>query len=119
MKHVRPLLLALAAMSAALPLAASAQQQPPSGAGSHHGHPFMKAMRELNLTDAQKSQMRQLISQYREAHPKGSTPDPAARRQLRTQLRNILTPQQQAQLKEDIRAMRPSPSPEPEATLLP
>ena len=63
-------------------------------------------MRNLNLTSQQQSQIRQLMQQYRAAHPEGSQPDPQARQQLRSQIMNILTPQQQAQFKSDMQRMR-------------
>ncbi|HEV2262307.1 MAG TPA: hypothetical protein VGR69_08485, partial [Candidatus Rubrimentiphilum sp.] len=75
----------------------------------------------------QQSQIKQLIDQYRQAHPRGSAPDPQAREQLRSQITAILTPAQQAQLKTQMQQARgrfggergrdrdrnPAPSPSP------
>ena len=60
----------------------------------------------LNLTDQQRTQIRQLISQYRQAHPRGSPLDPQAKAALHQQLLNVLTPEQRTQLQEP----QPAPS---------
>jgi Spy/CpxP family protein refolding chaperone len=56
--------------------------------------------RNLNLTDEQRTQMHQLIAQYRQAHPAGSSADPQARAQLYQRIRNLLTPQQRSELQQ-------------------
>ena len=85
----------------------------------------MRAMRGLNLSTQQQSQIQQLVQQYRQTHPRGSTPDPQSRKDLRTKVMAVLTPAQQAQLKTQMeqrqsqsgrerngnRFPRPSPSP--------
>jgi Spy/CpxP family protein refolding chaperone len=58
----------------------------------HHG------WRSLNLSEHQRAQIRQLVAQYRAAHPRGSAFDPQARAQLRKEILAILTPQQRAVL---------------------
>ena len=118
-------LLLPAAMSAALiaPVAVFAQQTnqaPAPGTygtqsqgqwqGRRHGgrHGFMRMMRGVNLSDQQKTQMKQLMQQFRQAHPKGSPPDRQARIQLHQQMLNILTPQQRTQVQQNIQQMRQS-----------
>ncbi|MDQ6929661.1 MAG: hypothetical protein M3126_03210 [Candidatus Eremiobacteraeota bacterium] len=64
------------------------------------GAGIMRRFTELNLTDAQKSQIQALMTQFRQAHPQGSAPDPQARQALHTQITNILTPQQRTQLQQ-------------------
>jgi Spy/CpxP family protein refolding chaperone len=64
----------------------------------HHGFGFGHGWRNLNLTGTQQTQLHQLMAQFRQAHPRGSTPDPQAREQLHQQMLAILTPQQQTQL---------------------
>jgi Spy/CpxP family protein refolding chaperone len=119
------------ATALAVPVAGFAQGQPSpaplgqSGQGQRHhgGFGFMRAMRGLNLSAQQQSQIQQLVQQYRQAHPKGSTPDPQSRKDLRTKVMAVLTPAQQAQLKTQMeqrkaqfgreRGNRPQPSPSP------
>ncbi|HET9031105.1 MAG TPA: hypothetical protein VFN49_13115 [Candidatus Aquilonibacter sp.] len=108
---VTPFLLSGAlAVAIGLPIAGFAQQvpaqSPPSapqqGAfGHHHRGGMMHRFKDLNLSDQQKQQIKSLMQQFRQAHPRGSQPDPAARKQLHSQILSVLTPQQQAQLKAD------------------
>ena len=63
----------------------------------HNG--TMGRFARLNLTDQQRTQIRQLTQQYRQAHPWGSASDPQAREELHQQILNVLTPEQRAQLK--------------------
>lgn len=106
-----------AAMAAALivPAAVLAQQAPdPStspAAGQqwqreHHGGGMMRMFRDLNLSDQQKTQIQQIMQQYRQAHPRGSAPDPQARKQMRDQIMNVLTPQQRTQLQQEMQRFR-------------
>jgi Spy/CpxP family protein refolding chaperone len=94
------------------------------GERHHGGFGFMREMRSLNLSAQQQSQIQQLMAQYRQAHPHGSTPDPQARKDLRTKVMAVLTPAQQQQLKADQAKRkaqfggerhrnRPEPSPSP------
>ncbi len=66
----------------------------------------MRMFKGINLTDQQRTQVTQLMQQYRDKHPKGSTPDPAGRKALRQQMMNVLTPDQQAQVKQNMSQMR-------------
>jgi len=75
--------------------------QPMQGRRHHGGFGFMREMRSLNLSTQQKSQIQQLMRQFRQAHPRGSAPDPQARKDLRTKVMAVLTPAQQQQLKAD------------------
>ncbi len=121
MKSLRSLLLP-AALGVALiaPVAVFAQQaaQSPApgaysqGQGQWHGHHrgFMGALHGVNLSDSQKAQIKQIMQQFRQAHPEGSMTDPQARRQARQQLMqqvmNVLTPQQRTQVQQNIQQMR-------------
>lgn len=86
--------------------APAASAAPGQWGGHRHHAGFMRAMRGLNLTDQQKTQIKQLVQQFRQAHPRGSQPDPEARKQLRQQILGVLTPAQQAQLKTNMQHMR-------------
>lgn len=96
--------------SLAIPVTALAQQAPPPaaataapGASARHGHRhgvgLRKALRSLNLSPAQQTQIDQAFAQARQ----NRTADPANRKANRSQLRSrieaILTPAQRAQLK--------------------
>lgn len=100
--------------------------QPIQGQRHHGGFGYMREMRSLNLSAQQQSQIKQLMAQYRTSHPRGSTPDPQARKDLRTKVMAVLTPAQQQQLKTDQAKRqsefqgqgqrhrnRPEPSPSP------
>jgi Spy/CpxP family protein refolding chaperone len=65
----------------------------------------MRMLQGVNLTDQQKAQIRQLMTNYRQAHPQGSQPDPQARKQLHEQIMSILTPAQQAQVRANMERM--------------
>ena len=111
------LLTSAAALAMAVPSLALAQQAPgPARTGHRAG--FVRIVRSLNLSPEQRTQMRQIVAQYRQAHPKGSKPDPQARKALRAQLLAILTPDQRLQLKSDIHR-RKSMQPVPEETAQP
>lgn len=115
MKVLRNVLLPAAAAAALiLPVGALAQQAPPATAapgaqqwqghrGGHRG--FMRMFRDLNLSDQQKTQIQSIVQQYRQAHPRGSQPDPQARKQMRDQIMNVLTPQQRTQLQQKMQQM--------------
>ena len=79
--------------------------------------------KNLNLTQDQQSKIQTIMQQYRQAHPKGSTPDPNARKAMRDQIDAVLTPQQLDQLKAERAQMRQhrengenQPAPQPTAT---
>jgi len=85
----------------------------------------MRLFQGVNLTDQQKTQIRQIMQQYRQAHAPGTPPDPQARRQLHDQILNVLTPAQRAQVEQNMQRMRQErqnerlqqrPAPEPSAT---
>jgi Spy/CpxP family protein refolding chaperone len=98
--------LSVAAVLAA-PLAAFAQPAAPAvpspGAAApthkHHRSPYMAALRSLDLTDAQRTQISDTMKAARAA---GKTADPATRRanfeKTRAQIDAILTPAQRTQL---------------------
>ena len=133
MFNFRSLLVPAALATAlAMPAAGFAQVQPspapltPAMQGQRHhgGFGFMREMRSLNLSTQQQAQIKQLTQQYRQSHPRGSTTDPQARKDLRTKVMAVLTPAQQQQLKADQAKRksefggerhrnRPEPSPSP------
>jgi Spy/CpxP family protein refolding chaperone len=109
--------IAAAALTAAmaLPLAASAQQAPPAppaanpahanpGQRHHRGGHYLHALHHLNLSDAQRQQIRTAMTQMRQAN---QNVDPQTRRanikQLRSQIDGILTPDQRARLHNELR----------------
>jgi Spy/CpxP family protein refolding chaperone len=104
-----------AAAALILPVSALAQQAPSTAAPyttqqwqrnrSHRGG-FMRMFRNLNLSDQQKSQIHTIMQQYRQEHPRGSQPDPQARKQMRDQIINVLTPQQRTQLQQEMQQQR-------------
>lgn len=70
-------------------------------------HPGMMRMMEgVTLTPDQHAKMKTLMDQFHQAHPEGSPPDPAARKQLHQQMMAILTPAQQAQVKANMAKMK-------------
>jgi Spy/CpxP family protein refolding chaperone len=89
---------------------AGAQQAPPpaahAGHAGAHGHGMMRALHGVNLSDDQRSQIQSLMQSYRQSHPKGSAPDPQARKALRQQIMGVLTPDQQSQVKANLQQMR-------------
>jgi Spy/CpxP family protein refolding chaperone len=107
----------LAALLAALslPLATSAQvvQQPPiqgqgqqrGGGASVYNH-WMKRLNGLNLSAQQQQQIQSTLGQYAQQHPAGSQRDPQGAHALRAQIFSILSPDQQAQLHAQMKAMR-------------
>jgi Spy/CpxP family protein refolding chaperone len=134
-KNFRPLLVAtLCALSLAAPALALAQSaaisdatqpvapsaQPSGQPGSHHHHGMSAMLRNLNLSQQQQDQIKTLITSYKQAHPEGSQPDPAARKQLKDQILAVLTPDQRAKLEAEKQTWRkqhpavtPSASPSP------
>ena len=132
MFNLRSLLVPAALATAlAIPAAGFAQVQPsaasltqPTQGRRHGGFGFMREMRSLNLSAQQQSQIKQLMAQYRQSHPRGSAPDPQARKDLRAKVMAVLTPAQQQKLKADQAKRkaefrgerhrnRPEPSPSP------
>ena len=101
MKLQATVLAGLIAASLSLPAIAQVQQAPAPPAQSQHGDRMMRHFSNLNLSDQQKSQIQTLVQNFRQAHPKGSTPDPDARKALRSQIETVLTPDQRAQFKAD------------------
>jgi Spy/CpxP family protein refolding chaperone len=112
--------LALAAALVA-PLAASAQTAPPPAAapgapapGTHHHHHrggMMHALRALNLSDAQKTQIAGIMKSARDAHKNQTTPPDSQTRRanmmaMRQQIDSVLTDTQRAQLTQTLKAQR-------------
>ncbi|MDP9017711.1 MAG: hypothetical protein M3N19_05275, partial [Candidatus Eremiobacteraeota bacterium] len=116
LKLIRTFLIPVSMVAAlALPVASMAQSapaDPPAAAGQmHHGHHngFMRAMKNLNLTDDQKTKMKALMMAFHQAHPQGSPRDPEAMKTLHDQMMALLTPAQQAQFKTNVAAMPAGP----------
>jgi Spy/CpxP family protein refolding chaperone len=128
------ILSSLCAMLLAAPTLALAHtwQGTPTQGGEHRGD-WASMFKNLDLTPQQEDQIKSLIEAYREAHPQGSQPDQAAREQLREEILAVLTPEQRAQLEQEMQQWRdehggqqsgddrggrgqgayPSPTPEP------
>lgn len=74
-------------------------------------------LRTLDLSQQQQAQIKTLFTTYRQAHPKGSQSDPAARQQLRDQILAVLTPAQRTKLEQEKQAwQKKHPSPAPSAS---
>lgn len=87
----------------AVPAAAFAQQaapQPDAQTGQHERHRggFMHRFADLNLSDQQKTQIQQIMQNFRQSRQQGERPDPQAMQQLRDQINAVLTPDQRAKL---------------------
>ena len=85
---------------------AYAQMQPgAAAAGRHH---FEQVLESLGLSDAQKTQIRDIMKGAREKAQ--SATDPQARRQImmgtRAQIRDVLTPDQRAKFDAQMKAWR-------------
>ncbi|MDQ2872599.1 MAG: hypothetical protein M3R35_05680 [Candidatus Eremiobacteraeota bacterium] len=88
--------------------AAPAQNAPTTTAPlhrHHHGARWMRAMHGIALSTSQKQQIKQLMTSYRQSHPKGSAPDKQSREQMRAQVLNVLTPSQRAQYQQNLQNM--------------
>jgi hypothetical protein len=111
-------LLAACAFAAALamPLGAHAQQYQ-QGQGQYAGHRssgtpsparlqrrWAKRFGRLNLSGDQQQRIQGLINQYSQSHPEGSPRDPGATRELRRQIMSTLSPDQQNQIRQQMRA---------------
>jgi Spy/CpxP family protein refolding chaperone len=82
-----------------------------------------RALAGINLSDQQKAKIGQVMQQYRQSHPPGSSVDPQARQQLRQQILDLLTPQQQAQYQQNLQRLHsqhehpnPTGSPTPQVS---
>jgi Spy/CpxP family protein refolding chaperone len=115
LSSIRFLAAAVLAASLAAPVAAFAQQSPPvpvtapGQPGARHGHHngFRTALRGLNLSASQKTQIDQIFAQ---ARGQNRNADPAARKanreKLRAQVEAILTPAQRTQLQAALQQAR-------------
>jgi Spy/CpxP family protein refolding chaperone len=111
-------LFALAALTAALalPMAAGAQQAPAPGvsqqapagtqATSKVYRRWSRLLNGVNLSSQQHDQIQSLLDQYAQAHPAGSQRVPGAAHQLHDQIFGILTPNQQAQVRQTMQTLR-------------
>ncbi|GAC1389389.1 MAG: hypothetical protein NVSMB31_05310 [Vulcanimicrobiaceae bacterium] len=116
MKSLRTFLIPIGMIAAlALPAVSIAQTVPAAPppvermqAGAHHGG-FMRAMKNLNLNDEQKTKIKALMTAFHQSHPKGSLRDPEAMKALHDQMMALLTPAQQAQFKANMAAMHAGP----------
>lgn len=106
---------ALLAAAVALPISALAQPAPaappagvaptlPNGQHAHRGSRYMRAMRTLDLSDAQKQQIRSIMQNARQSNQ--NVTDPAQRRanmeKVHAQIEAVLTPQQRTQLRDEL-----------------
>src|SRR5579883_2259767 len=105
------------AVALAMPLGVYAQQsQAPStrAYGRSHTTPsrdriagrWSHRFGRLNLSGDQQQRMQSIIDQYSQTHPEGSPRDPQANRELRRQLMGVLSPDQQNQFRQQMRARR-------------
>jgi periplasmic protein CpxP/Spy len=94
------------AQQAQAPAATATPQGQWQGHSHRRGGGMMRGLRELNLSDQQKTQVRQIVQQFRQSHTQGERPDAQARQQLRNQIMNVLTPQQRSQYEANLQKMR-------------
>lgn len=110
----RSRLIAAAALAAALaaPAAAFAQTPPPAApaAHRHHHNPMRTALRQLNLSPAQQSQLDGVFAQAKQMREANRNADPAARKAnrdaFRAKIDAILTPAQRTQFHASLAQMR-------------
>ena len=117
MSSIRFLAAAVLAASLTVPAAAFAQQAPsvPAGAApvtapgqhGHHRNGFRAALRGLNLSASQKTQIDQIFAQAR-GQNKGADPQTrkANRAKVRAQVEAVLTPAQRTQLQSALQQAR-------------
>ena len=112
MNTLRKLVSAAAVMLAlAAPAAVLAQQAPPAtapaaGQWQGHSHGMMRMMQNLNLSDAQKAQIQQIMQKFRQSHAEGVRPTQAERDQIHQQVMNVLTPAQRTQFQQNLQQMQ-------------
>ena len=95
----------------AMPAGAPAAGAPAAGAHHrHHGNGYMRALHSLNLSDAQKQQIKTAMQQMHPAGQTAQTMDPATRKanreKLHAQIEAILTPAQRTQLQAAMQQQR-------------
>jgi Spy/CpxP family protein refolding chaperone len=107
------MLVAMLAISAgasaqtAAPSPASAASPAAQGCGG--GNEAANPMRGIQLTPAQRQQLKQIRAQFRAQYPCGTKVPASARQQLRSEIMGVLTPAQQAQYQANVNAMHSPP----------
>ncbi|HLX26580.1 MAG TPA: hypothetical protein VKR05_06270, partial [Candidatus Cybelea sp.] len=103
------------AAAVAMPIGAFAQQaQPPATRSHSQSMPsegrlqqhWAKRLHKLNLSNDQQQRMQSIIHDYSQSHPEGSPRGHGAMRELRQQLMGTLTPDQQNEFRQQMRAHR-------------
>ncbi len=118
--NLRQCFSAIAVIAIAFPIVALAQQGAPIGSQPGRDRaPMRRALRGLHLSRQQRTQMRQIVTSFRAAHPKGSPRDPQARKAMRAQLLQILTPQQRAEFRSRMHATRTHAAQPPQNAVFP
>ena len=94
------------------PAAADASGAPASmGAHPHHKNKMMSALRELNLSDDQKTKIKGFMTAYRSSR---SSATPETREALRGQIEGVLTSDQRTQFEAQMKPhMEPAAAPSP------
>lgn len=114
----------------ALPLAALAQDDssgappmtnsPSMNASTMHSHHHRnKWMRDLNLTDSQKAQIKEIRAQFKSEHPDPSTVTKADRMALMERIKAVLTPEQREKMHEEMMMHKNRPHPDQMPTVAP
>ncbi len=102
---------AFAQTTPAAPAAAEASAAPAMAAHPHHKNKMMSALRELNLSDDQKTKIKAYMTSYRDAR---SSATPETREALRGQIEGVLTPDQRTQFEAQMKPhMQPAAAPSP------
>jgi Spy/CpxP family protein refolding chaperone len=90
----------------AAPAASPATQSCGTGGGAN-------PMQGIQLTPAQRAQIKQIHEQFRAQYPCGSKPPAQARQAMRAQVMNVLTPAQRAQYQANLQSEQTTHSPPP------
>jgi len=120
---------ALAACMLALPIAALAQDDPnaappmtnsPSmNASMEHHRQGAMMMRDLDLTDDQKAQLKAIHDKFKADHPDMSTVTKADRKAMRDQIMAVLTPEQRAKWRKHMMSRQHHAQPNEMPTVAP
>ena len=100
---------AFAQTAPASPAAADAPAAPAMNAHPHHKNKMMSALRELNLSDDQKTKIKGFMTSYRSSR---SSANPETREALRGQIEGVLTADQRTQFEAEMKPhMEPAAAP--------
>ncbi len=88
------------------PAASAAGSNDGTHAGHHHRNRMMKALKSLNLSDSQRSQIKDVVASYRSSRTSAT---PMTRDQMRQKIEAMLTPAQRTQFESQMARRRHAP----------